>query len=250
MKGKFAEVLSHLFIDRYNCIVCDRELPAPTPHRTCNACYHKMEIIEDGFCLKCGVKLFGEEEYCLDCQNHEKHFDRAMAPVSYSGSAARLVQDLKFRNKRYLAKPLARYMVDRFLTENIPVDLVIPVPLHEKRRKERGYNQSELLAAEISRSIGVPMDASSAERVKDTLPSTQLEGGRKAREENIEGAFVLKEKEAVKNKVVLIVDDVLTTGATSSELANVIKKAGAAKVYALTFAATREKPPIQREEGN
>jgi len=247
MKPNFVEVLSRLFVDRYNCIVCDRELPAPTPHRTCNSCYAKMEIIEDGFCLKCGVKLFGEEEYCLDCQDHEKHFDRAVSPVCYSGAAAKLVQELKFHNKRYLAKPLARYMTDRFLAENIPVDVIVPVPLSAQRRKERGYNQSELLAAEISRSLGVPMAADIAIRVKDTLPSTQLEGGRKAREENIRGAFVLKENGAVKNRVVLAVDDVLTTGATSSEFARILKKAGAAKVYVLTFATTREKPPIQRE---
>lgn len=249
MKRKFAEVLKHLFVDKYNCIICDRELPAPTPHRTCNVCYHKLEIIVDGFCLKCGKKLYGEGEYCLDCQEHEKHFDRAVAPVCYSGAAMRTVQELKYENRRYLAEPLARYMTDRFLSEELSVDLIIPVPLHEKRLKERGYNQSELLAAEISRALGVPMDASVALRVKDTLPSTQLQG-RKAREENIEGAFVLKTKDAVKNKIVLVVDDVLTTGATSGELSRVLKKAGAAAVYVLTFATTREKPPVERQESN
>ena len=250
MRRKFIEVLSHLFVDRYNCIVCDRELPSPTPHLTCNSCYHKMESIVEGACLKCGVKLIGEGEYCLDCKEHEKHFDRAMAPMCYSGAAAELVLQLKFRNKRYLAKPLARYMTDRFLAENTPVDVIIPVPLHANRRKERGYNQSELLAAEIARSLGVPMDNVAVDRVKETLPSTQLEGGRKAREKNIEGAFVLKAKDAVKNKVVLVVDDVLTTGATSSELARVLKKGGAAKVYVLTFATAREKAPTQTEAGN
>jgi len=250
MKGKFREVLSRLFEHRYNCIVCDRELPQSTPHLTCNACYQRMEIIEDGVCLKCGKKLFGEEEYCLDCKEHEKHFDRAFAPVSYSDAAMRLVQRLKYENRRYLAAPLARYMTDRFLLEDIPVDVIIPVPLHEDRQKERGYNQSELLAVEVSRSLGVPMDAHCVDRVKDTLPSTKLTGGRKAREENVRDAFVLKDRAAVKNKTVLVVDDVLTTGATSSELARILKKAGAAKVYVLTFATTREKPPTERQEGN
>ena len=248
MKRSWSRVLSLLFVDQYNCIVCNRELPAPTPHLTCNNCYHKMEHVQEGFCLKCGMKLIGEGEYCLDCQAHEKYFDRAVAPVCYTGAASKLVVELKFRNKRYLARPLARYMVDRFLEEGLVADVVIPIPLHAKRRKERGYNQSELLAEEVARSLGVPMDASCIERVKETLPSTSLEGGRTAREENIKDAFVLKEKSAVKNKSVLAVDDVLTTGATSSEFSRVLKKAGAAKVYVLTFATAREKPPIQKDE--
>jgi len=249
MNSKWTRALSLLFVDRYNCIICNRELPDLTPYLTCNRCYHLLEIVEEGFCLKCGVKLFGEEEYCLDCQNHEKHFDRAFAPVCYSGAAARLVQDLKFENKRYLAAPLARYMTDRFLKEDVAADVVIPIPLSEKRWKERGYNQSELLAEVIAHSLGLPLDVSSAQRVKDTLPSTLLEGGRKAREENIQDAFVLKESDAVKNKVVIVVDDVLTTGATASEFSRVLKKAGASKVYVLTFATTREHPPIERQEG-
>ena len=231
MKAEVKRLLSLLFMKDYNCIVCNRELPRPTPHLTCNSCYQKMEIIEAGYCLKCGMKLFGEEEYCLDCQNHEKHFDRAFAPVVYAGAAANLVMNFKFQNKRYLAAPLAHYMTNKLLQEGIAADVVIPVPLHENRLKERGYNQSELLAEEISRALGLPLDTSSVTRVKETLTSSLLTGGRTAREENVKDAFVIKDKKSLKGKIVLVVDDVLTTGATSSELSRVIKKAGAKKVY-------------------
>jgi len=248
MNSKLSRFLSFLFVKDYNCIVCGRELARPSRYLTCDNCYVKMETIGDKHCLKCGRKLHGEEEYCLDCQNSEMRFDRAFSPLVYAGAAANLVLDLKFNNKRYIAEPMAAYMVDRFLKENVAADAVLPVPLHANRKKERGYNQSELLAKEIARALGLPLLSDAAERVKDTLPSTKLEGGRKAREENIRGAFVINQKEAVKNKTVLVVDDVLTTGATASELSGALKKAGAAKALVLTFASTREKPPVERPQ--
>ena len=247
MMDKIRRLFSFLFVKDFNCIVCGRELPSQNGYLTCTNCYQKMEIIEDDRCLKCGKKLFGEEEYCSDCREHEKHFDRAFAPVSYVGAAANLVMAFKFENKRYLASPLARYMMDRFLQEGIAADLIIPVPLHEKREKERGYNQSELLAKEISSSLGVPLAEQAAARVKETMASSLLTGGRAAREANVKDAFAVKDPALVKGKCVLIVDDVLTTGATASELAGVLKKAGAVKVYVLTFATTREKPPLERK---
>lgn len=238
-------LLSFLFVKDFNCIVCGRELPSRNGYLTCANCYQKMEIIEDDRCLKCGKKLFGEGDYCLDCEAHEKHFDRAFAPVSYVGAAADLVMAFKFENKRYLAAPLARYMTDRLLREGVSPDVILPVPLHEKREKERGYNQSALLAKEISSSLGISLAAKAAARVKETLTSSLLTGGREAREANVKDAFVVTEPALVKGKCVLIVDDVLTTGATASELSRVLRKAGASKVYALTFATTREKPPLQ-----
>ena len=250
MNSKLSRFLSFLFVKDYNCIVCGRELPRPSRYLTCNDCYVKMEIVDDRFCLKCGRKLHGEEDYCLDCQNNEMRFDRAFSPVVYAGAAANLVMNLKFHNMRYLAEPMAAYMTDRFLKEGVAADVVMPVPLHPKRKKERGYNQSELLAKEIAKMLGLSLLTDAAERVKDTLPSTKLEGGRKAREENIRNAFVIKNKEAVKNKTVLVVDDVLTTGATASELSHALKKSGAAKAYVLTFASTRERAPVERPQIN
>ncbi len=245
MKDKISRLLSFLFVKDYNCIVCGRELPAKNGYLTCTNCYQKLELIQGDRCLKCGKKLFGEGEYCLDCEEHEKSFDRAFAPVSYVGAAAALVMAFKFENKRYLASPLARYMTDCLLQEGIAPEVIVPVPLHEKREKERGYNQSELLAKEISSSLGVPLAAKATARVKETLTSSLLTGGREAREANVKGAFVVREPALVKGKCVLLVDDVLTTGATSSELAGVLRKAGASKVYVLTFATTKEKPPLQ-----
>ena len=247
MNTEFARWLSRLFVADYNCIVCDRELEKSGRYRICNSCYAKLEVIGDRACLKCGKKLFSEEEYCLDCQNHEKDFDRALAPLCYAGEAASLVMNLKFHGRKYLAEPMAKYMIDKYLAEELTADVVIPVPLHPNRLKERGYNQSELLATEIASSLSIPLDKESARRVKETLVSSKLTGGRTAREENMKDAFEITDKERVRGKKILLVDDVLTTGTTANELSKTLKKAGAKRIYVLTFATTREKPPIQED---
>ena len=103
MNTKLRGWLSRLFVKDYNCIVCGRELAAPGRYRLCSPCYVLMEVIGERACLKCGKMLFAEEQYCLDCQNNERSFDRALAPFAYSGSAAILVRRLKFSRQRYLA---------------------------------------------------------------------------------------------------------------------------------------------------
>ena len=247
MNTEFARWLSRLFVADYNCIVCDRELEKSGRYRICNSCYAKLEVIGDRACLKCGKMLFSEEQYCLDCQNHEKTFDRAIAPLAYSGAATALVMNLKFHGKKYLAPPMGKWMSDKLLESELVADAVIPVPLHPNRLKERGFNQSELLAEEIASSLHLPLDKTSARRVKDTKASSTLTGGRRAREENMADAFSVEDKAAVKDKTLLLVDDVLTTGTTANELSKTLKKAGAKRIYVLTFATTREKPPIQED---
>lgn len=247
MKFDPRKLLSALFVSEYNCLFCGRELAGKTRYAVCSNCYQKQEVIERG-CLKCGKLLVTEAEYCLDCQENEKGFDVAVAPFAYSAAIPNLVMDLKFNNKRYLAPYMARFMTDKFLDRGLTASVVVPVPLHKNREKKRGYNQSALLASEIAKGLNLPYLPSVASRVKDTLTSSTLEGGRKAREENMKDAFVINDPSAVKNKLVLIVDDVLTTGSTSGELARALKKAGATRVVALTFATTKEKPPVQKEE--
>ena len=142
---------------------------------------------------------------------------------------------------------MAKQMTDRFLEEEKAVDAVIPVPLHPNRQKQRGYNQSELLARVIASDLRLPIDLASLRREKDTLASSSLQGGRAAREENLKDAFKVTDAEKVKGKTLLLVDDVLTTGTTANQAAKVLKQAGAKAVYVLTFASTREKPPIQAD---
>ena len=247
MNFKLSRLLSFLFVDKYNCIVCNRELPKLSRYRICNACYALMEPIGDKACLKCGRAMVSEGDYCIDCKTRPMEFDRAFSPLTYSGAAAQLIMNLKFNKRKYLAEGMAKWMTDRFLEEELAADLVIPVPLHHNRQKERGFNQSELLAKVIAKGLRLPLDIASVCRQKDTLASSSLEGGRTAREENMKDAFKVLCADNIKGKTVLLVDDVLTTGTTANQASKVLKGAGAKAVYVLTFASTREKPPIQED---
>ena len=247
MNFSFSRFLSFLFVDEHNCVVCDRELPKPSRYRLCNKCYAMLEVIGDRACLKCGRMMVSEGDYCLDCQNHEMEFDRAFSPLAYNGAAVMMVTKLKFHNKKYLATGMANQMTDRFLEEELAADVIVPVPLHPNRQKERGYNQSELLADVIAKSLRLPLDKTSLRREKDTLASSSLQGGRSAREENLKDAFAVTGDAEVKGKTVLLVDDVLTTGTTANQATKALKNAGAKAVYVLTFASVKEKPPIQAD---
>ena len=127
-------------------------------------------------------------------------------------------------------------MSEKFKTEKLYVDLIIPVPLCEKRLKLRGYNQSELLGKEIAKNLSLPLITNSLYRVKETLQQTKL--NIMERQSNLKDAFVVKKKKMVKGKSVLLIDDVYTTGATSTEYARMLKLAGASAVYVLTVAHT------------
>jgi ComF family protein len=148
----------------------------------------------------------------------------------------RVVHSFKYGRKVSLGKPLGRLMArgcEEFVNE-CRVDLIIPVPLHSKRLRWRGFNQSALLARQVSRAYGLPMEPFVLMRDKETLPQTQL--SEEERRKNVRGAFSVRAAGALKGKTLLLVDDVYTSGATLNECSRVLMRAGADKVYILTLA--------------
>jgi ComF family protein len=143
---------------------------------------------------------------------------------------------MKFSGRRNLAGLLAPLLVAAFYDtwSREEFDLVAPVPLHPKRRRERGYNQSELLARSLARQIAVPFDNVALVRIRPTLPQVGLTDVQ--RMENVRGAFGCGEPRRVSNKRVLLIDDVMTTGATASSATQTLLKGGAARVSVLTVA--------------
>ena len=147
-----------------------------------------------------------------------------------------VVQKYKYGRKISLGKPLGRLMAlgcEEFLSEFRP-DLIVPVPLHAKRLRWRGFNQSLLLARQVSLAYGVPIDPFVLQRRKETAAQTQLPEDDRRR--NVRGAFALDPDKSVKDKTVLLVDDVYTSGATVNECSSTLKRAGAKEVYVLTLA--------------
>jgi ComF family protein len=181
----------------------------------------------------------GPEPLCAPCRDQPPAFDMARAAFAYQGSLREVVQCLKYRGKTQLARPLARLMhgVYRSFWRSAPVDLILPVPLHRRRLRERGFNQSLLLIRRWPWSADeprVPVECGVLVRTRATAPQAGLD--RSGRCSNISGAFAVRNPARVAGRRLLVVDDVITTGATVGECARVLKESGAARVDVLALA--------------
>jgi ComF family protein len=147
-----------------------------------------------------------------------------------------VVHKFKYGRKVSLGKPLGRLMArgcEEFLSA-LRADLIVPVPLHPKRLRWRGFNQSVLLARQVSRAYATPMDLFVLARCRETPPQTQL--SEEERRKNMRGAFAVNARTSIKEKTILLVDDVYTSGATVNECSRALRRAGAKGVYVLTLA--------------
>ena len=158
-----------------------------------------------------------------------------LAPFEMKGAAQKAVHRLKYSGVRGLASPMGAAMAQHLQRHGVAPDVIVPVPLHPSRQRERGYNQAELLAREAGRWLGVPVDAGLLARTESAGPQARS-ASREERMANVAGAFKAR-REAI-GKSIVIVDDVTTTGATLQECAAVLRQAGARRSWGLTF--TRE----------
>lgn len=145
------------------------------------------------------------------------------------------VHALKYHNFRALSQPMAELMAAYLIDSKIPGDILVPVPLHRRRLKERGYNQSELLVHELGRIVGLPIAGAVLTRVKDSSPQARAASVRE-RYQNVDGAFDCQNNGEITGRAVIVVDDVCTSGATLEACARALKTAGATLVWGLTFA--------------
>ena len=228
-----------LFVDDCNCLVCGRELDSEPRSGLCMNCLDKLPLNNSEICRKCGRILLNEADYCNTCQNNDRYFNVARSVCVYKDDAVKLVHALKFGGHRYYAPYMASMMTDKYLDEGFDCDCVIAVPLSAKRKRKRGYNQADLLARNISRALKLDYLDKVVIKTKDNEEQAKL--GHAKREENVKDVYSVCDKDAVKGRKILLVDDVLTTGATASEVARVLIKAKAKSVSVLTFASTKYK---------
>lgn len=216
------------------CVAC--KAPTASAHGWCADCLAALPHLEAPACARCALPLpprAGGADICLGCLADPPGFDAAAAPFRYDGPARRVV--LRFKNGREeLAGLMARQMLA--VVDPAPDWLVVPVPIHRWRLLRRGYNQARLLAAALARQSGLALEPDALCRVRATAPSRGM--SRKQRARNIAGAFAPDPSRAARllGARVLLVDDVLTTGATASACARVLRQAGATHVTALSFA--------------
>ncbi len=210
------------------CIGCGREGGV-----LCPSCLDRLPELKAPFCCRCGLPAQGNEP-CRDCAVLELAIDGIRSPLVFDKLAREAVHRLKYQNVRVLAAPLARVLAEYLDRSPIPSDTLVPVPLHPRRLKERGYNQSLLLARELGKLTSMPVDSSCLKRVVHTLPQARTSSSTE-RHRNMLGAFACAGSTA-KNKRVLLIDDVSTSGATLNACATALKAAGAASVWGLAVA--------------
>ncbi len=221
----------------FTCDLCGREVFEN--ERVCKQCRNTLPWNDKNICPLCGRKV-GEAGICLECKKKRLVTDRARSPLLHEGEAARIVHMAK--RKKYFCRTAAELMLP--LLDEFGADALVYVPMTEKAMKRRGYNQSKEIAEELSRRSGIPLlDAV----VKTRETGAQKELGRAEREKNLEGTFHVSDRKGVKNKKLLVIDDTLTTGSTVSELASVLKRAGAKEVDALTLTSVYDKHPFGKK---
>lgn len=178
------------------------------------------------------VSQESENHLCGRCLKKAPPFRAARSAGIYDGVLLEAIHRFKYNGKTSLAKPLTMIMADVFPA--IECDLIVPVPLHKTRLKERGFNQSLLLAKGLVRIYNRPMDYLNLERIRATEHQINLKG--KERLMNVKDTFAVKDKAPFRDKRILLIDDVYTTGATVAECSKTLKKAGAKSVDVLTLA--------------
>lgn len=214
------------------CPVCDRI--APFGKDICPGCEGVFRPVTQPWCMKCGKKLMSEDEYCADCVRRKHHYLRARALYEYE-SVAGAIYRMKYAGRQeyadYFGQKISIHLAE-FLKMAAP-DALIPVPLHPKRKRMRGYNQAALLARAVSAYTGLPVYENYVKRVKNTEPLKRQNPGE--RQNNLKKAFNITQND-VKLKSAMIIDDIYTTGSTVDEIARELKAQGVERIYVITLA--------------
>jgi ComF family protein len=223
------------------CFLC----PAPLSRRqdcgVCGSCWEKSVAlkIKPPRCPSCGLPFQNfeadSEHLCGDCMQQMPPYAGARSFGHYTEELSRLIQGLKFQGRRNLVALLAPLLAGVFSEswDREDFDLIVPVPLHRKRKRERGYNQSELLARSLARCVAIPYHQALL-RVRPTLPQVGLTNSQRL--ENVRHAFRCMEPKQIFARRILLIDDVMTTGATVASAAQALLDAGARRVSVLTVA--------------
>lgn len=210
------------------CLGCGRE-----GSYLCPACQGTLVEITAPLCPRCGCPE-PEGKFCSACAHETSVLNGIRAPFRFEGLVRDAIHQLKYRNLRALAEPLARLLYNFLQTNPMPTDVLVPLPIHDKRWRERGYNQSELLAQELGKLTGLTVVTNSLVRTGFSNPQTSTTNVRERRQ-NVAGAFTCLD-ERLENLRVLLIDDVATSGSTLSAAAEALNAKGVRSVWGLVLA--------------
>jgi ComF family protein len=212
-------------------------------HSFCADCWRQVEFLGHSGCSTCGIPLQATEQTtCGLCLARSPRIERTRAAVAYDELSRGLAIRLKYGRKVAVARTMARYMAPLVSADG--ERLLVPVPLHRTRLWSRGFNQSALVARELSRRLGISTDMLALRRTRRTPPLKGMSPLQ--RRKTVAGAFQVRDKAAVAGKIVILVDDVLTTGSTADACARTLKKAGAARVELVSWARVVKPSQLMR----
>lgn len=235
-KKAISSLLAFLFPSY--CILCDSPL-REDERIVCKSCWTRLEIISDRFCQRCGCPLRSGGTICNSCLKGGYYFsfNRSLGPFDQRYQT--LIHSLKYERMTSLATGLGEKLLFLLRVEPrfVSAQGIVPVPLHPTKLRERGYNQSLLLAQEVSKRRGLPLIDDGLLRVKRTKSQTKLT--LEERVENVRGAFKVVSREKIEGKRLILVDDVFTTGSTLNSCAEALMEAGAREIYGLTLAIAK-----------
>jgi len=234
---QFGATLLEFFLPRM-CLFCGVPVGEAAQVAVCPECEAQIKWVESPLCTCCGMVFAnrdGADRVCGSCQADPPPFARARAAALYDGPVAQAITRFKFSRQLAFLPVMQQWLKRPLCLELVAAaDLLTPVPLHPKRIKKRGFNQSLLLARAFP---GAPVAREAVVRTRHTAPQVGLNP--KQRQDNVKGAFSVTDPALIKGKHVLLVDDLYTTGATVKECARVLRRAGASRVEVLTVARVR-----------
>lgn len=214
-----------------------------------NTCGFCDKILENGFicdecqklilpvgntCDICGREIENISNRCLNCLHKKAYYSKLIYIYKYKDIIRKKIIAFKFNNKTYLCRCFAENIVRKLVKLEEKFDIIIPVPIHWKRLRKRGYNQSYLVAKEVSKKLKVNLENKVLMKKKNTAPQSSLK--RKERKSNTSSAYSVQKKEKIIGKKILLIDDIFTTGATVNECSKELKYAGAKEIIVVTIA--------------
>jgi len=220
------------------CPVC-HEIVEEKGEVACGICRTRLPYIREPFCLQCGKPLLMEEqEYCSDCTRKTHAFYKGRAAFAYDEIMRRSIARFKYAGRREYADFYAEEILRKYAREMLhwKCEVLVPIPLHSSRRRNRGFNQAELLAEKISKRSGIPVDRTLLYRHKKTHVQKELDD--RERLTNLKNAFSVR-KGKIPYKNIILVDDIYTTGSTMDAAAKILKENGIQTVYFLCICVGR-----------
>ncbi len=225
--------LNDLFGEKFCCALCETEIIGGGKFHLCDSCYNGLDFISRA-CEKCGDKVNNFDRFCVNCKDVHRNFDYCVCVTKLGDTSKDLVYKLKYGKQPFVATAIAELMTERFhdvVLDNF--DLVTYVPITRSKMKERGFNQTEIIAKIIADKLGFNFKKNLFLRIKDNFEQTQLDS--EGRRKNLEGVFVIDDSVDLTGKSVLVIDDVYTTGATMQALNELLRDKHAEKVCGLMF---------------